>query len=111
MPTLARTFPYAALALKYAEDVLAGRILACRWTHLACERQLRDMDRWRGKDQPFRFDPAAGNRVCDILQRFPHIKGIWAQHRKRLELEAWQCFLVCVVFGWLCLATAARRFR
>ena len=41
----------------------------------------------------------------------PHIKGVWAQHRKRIELEPWQCFIVSVVFGWMCRATDTRRFR
>jgi phage terminase large subunit-like protein len=111
MPTATRTYPYVGAALDYAHDVVSARVPACRWVRLACERQLRDLDTYKSKDDPFYFDAQAGNRVCDIVQRFPHIKGVWAQRRKRIELEPWQCFIVCSVFGWMCRATDTRRFR
>jgi phage terminase large subunit-like protein len=111
MPTASRTYPYAALAAKYVEDIVGERIPACLWVRLACERQVRDLETFRGDSSPYYFDRAAANRVCDIIQRFPHIKGIWAQHRKKLELEPWQCFIICTVFGWMCAATKTRRFR
>lgn len=111
MPSAVRAAtPYATLAAKYCDDVLGGKVDACRWVKLACERQQRDLDRWRGRDQPYRYDEAAGNRVCDILQRFGHVKGVWAKEQKRLILSPWQCFRVCCVFGWLTGADA-RRFR
>jgi phage terminase large subunit-like protein len=93
------------------ESVVDGRTVACQWVRLACERQIRDLATFKGDSSPFYYDPEAGNRVCDIIQRFPHIKGIWAQHRKKIELEPWQCFIICTVFGWMCTATRTRRFR
>jgi phage terminase large subunit-like protein len=111
MPAAARTTPHVARALEYAESVAAGKTLACRWTRLACERQLNDLDRWKSKEDPFAFDPKSAERVCDIVGRFPHIKGIWAQHRKRIELEPWQEFVIACVFGWKAVATGGRRFR
>jgi phage terminase large subunit-like protein len=111
MPTATRALPHVSAALEYCEDVISGKVLACRFVKLACERQLRDLDKYKGKDQPFYFDGAAGNRVCDIVQRFPHIKGVWAQQRKRIELEHWQSFILATVFGWQCTATETRRFR
>src|SRR5215467_7859572 len=111
MPTLARTCPNVARGLEYAQAVAAGEIPACRWVRRACERHLNDLARWSEKGAPFYFDAKAAERVCVIVQHFRHIKGIWAQHRKTLELEPWQCFIVMVVFGWKCTATATRRFR
>ena len=111
MPTLARTSPHVARGTEYAERAAAGSTDVCRWVRLACRRHLDDLARWKAKDQPFYFDAAAAERVCSILERFPHIKGVWAQHRKRLELEPWQCFIVASVFGWKCRATETRRFR
>jgi phage terminase large subunit-like protein len=73
---------------------------------------VRDLDAWQNKKSaPFYFDAKKANHVCDVIQRFPHIKGIWAQHRKKIELQPWQCFLVTTVFGWQCRSTAKRRFR
>ena len=111
MPAATRTYPYAALGAKYAQEVTDGKIPACLWVRLACQRQIRDLETFRGDSSPYYFDRAAANRVCDIIQRFPHIKGIWAQHRKKLELEPWQCFIFCTAFGWMCTATKTRRFR
>ena len=34
---------YAATAKRYAEQVVAGEILACRWVQRACQRQLDDL--------------------------------------------------------------------
>ena len=111
MPTLARTLPYAALGLEYAQDVVAGKILACRWVQLACQRHLDDLARYTGGNTPFFFDAKQANHVCDVIQHFPHIKGIWAQHQQHIVLESWQCFVISVVFGWKSTATGHRRFR
>jgi phage terminase large subunit-like protein len=111
MPALTRTCPQVARGWEYARDVAAGRVAAGNLAALACQRHLADLERWAAADSPFYFDPKAAERVCDIISRFPHIKGIWAQHRKRIELEPWQCFLVSAVFGWKCRETGTRRFR
>lgn len=111
MPAARATYPFVALAKKYADDVAAGKVAACRFVRQACERQIADRERWKPKDSPFYFDNSAANRVCDIVQRFPHIKGVWAQHRKKLELEPWQAFVLTTAFGWKATATKTRRFR
>lgn len=113
MPTLVRTHPFVAKGLEYCQEVISGQRPACRWVQQACRRHLSDLDKWpRGKTgAPFYFDRDKANKVCDIVQHFPHIKGIWAQHRKRIELEGWQCFCLMVPFGWMCTATDTRRFR
>jgi phage terminase large subunit-like protein len=107
----APTLPFVERALEYARAVVADQIPACLWVRRACQRHLDDLERFKGKDSPYYFDAAQANRVCDIVQRFPHIRGVWANARKRLELEPWQCFIIVVVFGWQCTATKTRRFR
>ena len=111
MPTLTKTCPHVALGVEYAEAVAAGRVNVCRWVRLACERQLADLARWTSKSAPFYFDTQAAERMCDIVEHFPHIHGIWAQHQKRLQLEPWQAFILTTVFGWKATETNARRFR
>jgi len=111
MATRTRTHPHVALAEEYAQNVVKGRVPACRWVRLACERQLSDLERWRGKDQPFFYDSAAAERVCQIVELFPHIKGVWASERQKLKLQPWQCFLIATVFGWKVAATKRRRFK
>src|SRR5262245_11376663 len=111
MPTLARTLPYAALGLEYAQNIVSGQIPACDWVKRACQRHLDDLTRYTGGDTPFYFDEKQAHHVCDVIQHFPHIKGRWAQNQQRIVLEPWQCFIVSVVFGWKCTATDMRRFR
>lgn len=112
MPTATLTYPYVELAEKYVGAVLDGEVPACEFVRQACERQRRDLERWDGvKGAPFYFDEKAANRVCDIISRFPHIKGVKAQERRKLELEPWQCFILSTVFGWMATASRTRRFR
>ena len=112
MPSTAqRAHPFAALANDYARSASDGKLGACRWVRLAAQRHLRDLDRYRAKDTAYYFDAAAADRICDVVSRFPHIKGIWAQHAKKLELQPWQCFILATVFGWKSRATKTRRFK
>lgn len=114
---------YVALARQYEADILEGRIAACKWVRLACERNVRDLERSR-RDRvtfPYRFDKDAATRICLAAESFPHIKGpkariigrdeedrpIWAT----LELEPWQCWFFTTLFGWLQRQDGLRRFR
>ena len=42
------TRSYAAIARQYAKDVVAGKIFTCKWARMACERQLDDLNRFKG---------------------------------------------------------------
>lgn len=110
MPAGKSNLTYAARALQYAEDVVNEKIPACKWVRLACERQIADLERWSGKDQPYRFDEEKANHVCQFIELLPHIKGEWAKRGEKLKLENWQCFILCTVFGWY-TAAGYRRFR
>lgn len=96
---------YVAIATRYAEQVVAGEIPACRWVRAACQRQLDDLQRadWR-----WTFDERRANRVCRFLELLPHIKGRWKTGT--LHLEPWQCFALTTIFGWID-AEGLRRFR
>jgi phage terminase large subunit-like protein len=103
------TRDYVAIATDYAQDVVAGRILACKWTKLACERQLADLAQQDTDDFPYRFERTAAAKVCRFVELLPHIKGKWAG--QPLRLEPWQCFILTTVFGWVHAETGLRRFR
>ena len=98
--------PPLARALRYAEQVVEGRIPVCRYVKQACERQLRDLARRRW---PYRFDPLAAERVCRFAELLPHIKGPKAG--QRIELAPWQAFILTTAFGWVRADTGKRRFR
>ena len=106
---------HALKAYQYANDVITGRILACKWVKLACERHLSDLQRSRSSGFPYRFDPAKASRVCRFLEQLPHTKGDWALsidgRDNRIRLEPWQSFIYSSVFGWVHKETGLRRFR
>jgi len=104
---------YGARAREYAERIANGAVAAGALTIAACRRHVDDLAcaAAGAADFPFRFDEAAANRVCGFVEMFPHIKGAWAKTRTTLRLEDWQCFVLCVPFGWLEAGTGHRRFR
>lgn len=107
--------PHVEKALRYAKDVVAGKVLACKWVRLACQRHLDDLKRSRRADYPFRFDADKAEKACRFAELLPHVKGHWAIPKpgadNRIVLEPWQCFRRCAVYGWVEKGTGFRRFR
>lgn len=103
---------HCAIGIRYAEDIVAGRIDACRWVRLACQRSLDDLTRQKTSEFPYRFDEDKGGRVARFIESLPHIKGPLAG--QLIELASWQCWLITSAFGWLCHGgprDGRRRFR
>ena len=112
------TSNYVTVARLYAEAVVAGEILACRWVTQACQRQLDDLVRFKGKASPYQFNPKLRDRegrtflpadnLCAFIERLPHVKGPLAG--EPISLEPWQVFILSTVFGWM-KPDGKRRFR
>lgn len=113
---------YAAIVDQYAQDVVQGRIVACKWVRLACERHLADLQRQGSADFPFVWNPELQDearskayrpvqRICGFAELMPHIKGDWAARGLRITLEPWQIFILGSIFGWVHADTGKRRFR
>jgi len=98
-------------ALKYAQDVVAGVIPACRWVVLATQRHIDDLEASTSPDFPFRFDEDKANKPCKFIELLPHVAGKWAAMRQLIKLEPWQKFIVCSLFGWVKKTDGNRRFR
>lgn len=111
---MAPTRPYVELATLYTHQVLSGEIPACKWVRLACKRQLADLDRQADPKFPFRFDGKIAARACSFLEQLPHTQGPLAfQHDddswNTLQLQPWQCFVTCCVYGWIRKDSPAHR--
>ncbi|OLO05272.1 terminase large subunit [Salinicola socius] len=104
------SYPNVNAANKYARDVVAGRIPACKEVRQACQRHLDDLNASKGRAFRYKFDKDAAESVCVFIQLLPHTKGRWARERKLVELEPWQKFLFCVIYGWLRKKSGLRRF-
>lgn len=84
-------------ATRWAQDVLAGRIISGELAGLAAERHLRDL-----KDGPSRglfFDEASAARA---LGYFPAVLTITAgaHEGKPFHPLPWHAFAACSLFGW-----------
>ena len=109
---------YADIARGYAEQIIAGEVLACRWVQLACQRQLNDLAKFKGKASTYRFNPKLtakdgrsfrpADNLCAFIERLPHVKGPLAG--QPIELEPWQVFILSTAFGWVRI-DGKRRFR
>jgi phage terminase large subunit-like protein len=110
-------FPHVSDMERYVSDVLSWKIPACKWVKLACERHKRDMKAAESKSFPYLFDPAKANRACKFIELLPHTKGKWAlpdpktRMNQTIQLEPWQKFVLCSLFGWVKKRTGKRRFH
>ena len=93
-------------AEQYADDVLAGKIIACKWVRLAIERHRYDLK--HGHKRGLYFDESAAWRVILFCGACVHYKGDFAG--QVFEPEPWQQFFLWVLFGWR-RADGTRRFR
>lgn len=112
---------FGDIATAYAHDVVAGKIISCKWHRLACERHLKDLERAAGGLMTYRWNSELmdikgklyrpAERVCKFAELMPHIKGDWAARGQLIKLEAWQVFILASIFGWTHAETGKRRFR
>ena len=109
--TSLKKHPHVDKANKYARDVVAGRISACKWIRLACQRHLNDLAAQKEQRFRYRFDRVQAERVCKFLELLPHSKGEWARKGLKIQLEPWQCFKTAALFGWLRKSDGLRRYR
>lgn len=101
--------PHVESAIAYAEDVVRGEVVACKWTIAACFRFLSDLRRIGDADFPYHLSEPSAEDICDFVEQLPHVKGRWKT--PGLTLERWQNFLFVNVWGWLHVETGYRRFR
>lgn len=112
---------FPARAERYARDVLSGAFSACKWVKAAAQRHLDDLERVAQQDPgwPYYLDHEEANRVCQFIERMPHVKGDQAKgvyteagiEYPTLVLEDAQVFFLVNVFGWQHAITRLRRFR
>lgn len=100
---------YGAILRRYCRDVVKGRIVACRWVRLACQRQLDDLSKSRRKGYPYRFDRWHVDSICAFVECMPHVEGEWDS--PTIVLEPWQVFWLGTVFGWRRRSDGNRRFN
>ncbi len=89
---------FVTIADTYVRDVGAGRIVACRWTKLACERFLRMRSQATGVSNAFTWSPNHVQDVCAFIEKLPHVEGRWTT--ATIRLEPWQVFMLAATYGF-----------
>ena len=88
------------VAVRYAQDVISGEIVACTYVRQACARFIRMLEDTLSDDSDIVFDGYAANRVCRTIQKYPHVKGKWAAKNESFALSPWQVFCTVAIFGF-----------
>lgn len=104
-------YPRVEKGMKWAREVLTGKIPACRYVKQAIQRHFDDMAASRKGTFKYRFDPAAAERKLKFIELLPHTKGEWAFKRQLVTLEGWQLFGLACTYGWKRKKDGLRRFR
>jgi len=97
-------YPHCLDGFNYAEDVLSGKILACKYIKQACQRFFDDLER-----DDLYFDHVAAENFCLFFEELSHVKGSLAG--KRIELEPWQKFKFINIFGLMKKDSEGQFFR
>lgn len=87
----------------YANRVLTGKVPACQWVKLACERHLRDLD--SGK---WTWDVAEVNRRIGFFAHLQHFDGKF--NGQSFVLHESQEFIIGSIYGWK-MPNGTRRYR
>lgn len=88
---------------QYAEDVIEGKVVACRNILLACKRFKADLQR---ADLDFRENVV--DRAISFIGTLKHFAG--KSSGKPFILEPWQQFIVANIVGFYWTGTSDRRF-
>lgn len=103
------SYPLTAKANRYAREVVSGKIPACEFVRLACQRHLNDLKQENQANYPYKFSKEKSESILKFAELLPHVKGKWSG--QNIILEPWQCFFLGCVFGWVKKTDNLRRFR
>ncbi len=98
--------PFCAKGHKYAEDIVSGRIVACKYIKASCSKYL-----WEVADttHSWTFDADEAEKYLRSVQKFEHVIGHWPT--KNIVYEPWQCWVWMNIMGFKDKVTGFRRFR
>lgn len=103
------SYPLTAKANRYAREVVSGKIPACEFVRLACQRHLNALKQESQANYPYKFSKEKSESILQFAELLPHVKGKWSG--QNIILEPWQCFFLGCVFGWIKKTDNLRRFR
>ena len=94
---------------QYARSCLADEIPSGQKHKWACQRFLGDLDKIGTADFPYIWIEDNADKIVKWFSLLKHSKGALAG--KPIELNQWQKFRACQIYGWIHRETGKRRFR
>ena len=67
---------YSERAMQYCRDVVSGRIRACKWARMACQRHLDDLVRVEPADFDRRRKKNTDRHMAGFVRRYPDTRGV-----------------------------------
>src|SRR3954463_5231374 len=103
-------YPYGmAIAIHFAQDVVAEKVPACPLVRLTCQRFLDDLQASEEGQGPWEFRADLAERAMIFAGLMPNIKG--PEAGRPLHLMPWQRLVFANLFGFVERGTTTRRFR
>lgn len=91
---MATSFTY----LQYIDDVLSGKIPACKKVKQAIQRHVNDIKKSEAGTFPYYFDHKKAQMAIIFFCQLVHTKGKLAG--QKLHPEPWQQFIIANLYGW-----------
>lgn len=85
--------------IEYANDVVSGKIVSCKYVKQACERYLSFFDKYD-------FKPDKVDKVINFISKLRHFCG--THNGKPFILLPYQVWIVCSIFGFYYKGTDRR---
>ncbi|MBG6243611.1 MAG: terminase large subunit, partial [Candidatus Symbiopectobacterium sp. Dall1.0] len=85
-----------AEGIRYAERVVAGDVIACKYVRLACQRFLDDLK--HGEARNVYFSEPRAQHILNFYKLVPHVKGNLAG--QPIELMDWHVFILINIYGF-----------
>ena len=95
--------------IQYCNDVVTHKIVAGRWTILACKRFLNDYKSCERDDYPFYFDEKSAEKIIRFAEATKQYEGQWKG--QNLKLLPWQKWILMSIYGFKNKSDNTRRFR
>ncbi|MGK6325757.1 terminase large subunit [Erwinia sp. DT-104] len=83
--------------IRYAERVISGEIVACKYVKQACARFLDDLA--VGEQRNVFFSESRAQHILNFYKFVPHVKGDLAG--KPIDLMDWHIFILINIFGFV----------
>ncbi|MFS8540661.1 MAG: terminase large subunit [Tissierellales bacterium] len=96
--------------IKYSENILEGKIIACKKHKQACQRFLNDVAREGTEEFPYIWIEEEAQKIVEWFKLLRHSKGILAGQPIRIDENDWQLFNNGNLYGWYHKDTGYRRF-